>query len=171
MKNVIYKPLIKPSKVLPPSLHIKLGLIKNFVKALDVKDPAFTYLCGKFPMLTFEKVQARVFIGPQIRQIFQDQQFKELSDKERAAWQSFENVSNGQYVAGNTLFFSHLNFFLLKCGNVSDEHVKLFHQDISVMEHLYKGKWSAAMLGDYCCGMKRDALETKYHGQARRTLR
>jgi len=42
MKNVIHKPLIKRSKVLPPPLHIKLGLMKNFVKALDVKGPAFT---------------------------------------------------------------------------------------------------------------------------------
>jgi len=46
MKNVIHKPLIKPSKVLPPPLHFKLGLMKNFVKALDVKGPAFTCLCG-----------------------------------------------------------------------------------------------------------------------------
>jgi len=70
MKNVIHKPLIKPSKVLPPPIHIKLGLMKNFVKALGVKGLAFTYLCGKFPRLTFEKVKAGVFIGPQIRQLF-----------------------------------------------------------------------------------------------------
>ena len=75
MKNVIHKPLIKPSKVLPPPLHIKLGLVKNFVKALDVKVPALTYLCGRFPRLTFEKVKTDVFIGLQIRQLFKDQQF------------------------------------------------------------------------------------------------
>jgi len=75
---------------------VKLGLMKNFVKALDVKGPAFKYLCGKFPRLTFEKVKAGVFIGPQIRQLFKDQQFQAvLSDKEKAAWQSFEKVSNG----------------------------------------------------------------------------
>jgi hypothetical protein len=34
----MHKPLIKPSKVLPPPLHIKLGLMKNFVKALDMSD-------------------------------------------------------------------------------------------------------------------------------------
>ena len=51
MKNVIHKPLIKASKVLPLPPHIKLGLMKNFVKASDVKGPAFTYLCGKFPRL------------------------------------------------------------------------------------------------------------------------
>jgi len=73
MKNVIHKPLIKPSKVLPPPLRIKLG-------------PAFTYLCGKFARLTFEKVKAGVFIGPQIRQLFKDKQFETvLSDKEKAA--------------------------------------------------------------------------------------
>jgi len=43
MKNVIHKPLIKPNKVLPQPIHIKLGLMKNFVKALDVKGPAFTF--------------------------------------------------------------------------------------------------------------------------------
>ena len=50
--------------------------MKKFVKALDVKGPAFMYLCGKFPRLTFEKIKARVFIGPQIRQLFKDQQFE-----------------------------------------------------------------------------------------------
>ena len=70
--------------------------MKNFVKALDVKGPAFTYLCGKFPRLTFEKVKAGVFICPQIRQFFKDQQFEAvLSDGEKAAWQSFEKVLNG----------------------------------------------------------------------------
>jgi len=53
MKNVIHEHLIKPSKVVPPPVHIKLGLMKNFKKALDVKSPAFTYLCGKFPRRTY----------------------------------------------------------------------------------------------------------------------
>jgi len=66
--------------------------------------------------------------------------------------------------------FSHLDFFPLNC-DVSDEHGEHFHQDISVMGHRYKGKWSAAMLGDYYWMMKRDAPETKYHRQAKRTHR
>ena len=72
MKNVLHKSSIKTSKVLPPPLHIKLGLMKNFVKALNVKGPALMYLCGKFPRLTYKKVKAGVFIGPQIRQLFKD---------------------------------------------------------------------------------------------------
>jgi len=59
------------------------------------------------------------------------------------------------------ILFSHLDFFLLNCGDVSDEHVERFHQDISVLEYRYKGKRSAAILGDYCWMMKRDAPETK----------
>ena len=46
---------------------------------------------------------------------------------------------------------------------ISDEHGECFHQDNSVMEHRYKGKWSSAMLGDYYWMMKSDARETKYH--------
>jgi hypothetical protein len=38
----------------------------------------------------------------------------------------------------------------VKVLDVSDENGERFHQDISVMEHRYKGKWSAAMLGDHC---------------------
>jgi len=172
--------------------------MKNFVKALDVKSPAFTYLCGKFPRLTYEKLKADVFIGPQIRQLFKDQQFETvLSDKEKVAWQSFEKVSSGflgSFKAANFrelveglmdsyeelgcnmslkrhFLFLHLGFFPLNYGAVSDKHGERFHQDISMMEYRYKGKWSAAMLGDYCWAMKRDAPETKHHRQAKRTRR
>jgi len=67
--------------------------------------------------------------------------------------------------------FSRLDFFPLNCGAVSDKHGERFSQDVLVMEHRYKGKWSAAILGDYCWMMKRDATETKYHQQAKRTRR
>jgi len=95
MKNVLHKTLIKRNKVLLPPLHIKLGLMKNFVKVLDVKVLALTYLCGKFPRLTYEKLKADMFIGPQIRQLFKYQRFEAVSsDKEKAAWQFFKKVSN-----------------------------------------------------------------------------
>ena len=190
MKMFLHNPFIKPRKLLHPSLHNKLGLLKNFVKALDVKGPALTYLCGKFPSLIFEKVKAGGFIGPQIRRLFKDQQLEAvLSDNEKAAWESFENVSNGflgNFKATNFrellqdlvdsyeqlgcnmslkmhFSFLHLDLFPLNCGDMSDEHGERFHQDISVLEHRYKGKWSATILGDYCWMMKRDAPETKYH--------
>jgi len=67
--------------------------------------------------------------------------------------------------------FLHLDFFPLNCGAMSNEHGECFHQDILVIEHRYKGKSSAAMLGDYCWMTKRDVPETKYHQQAKRTRR
>jgi len=44
---------------------------------------------------------------------------------------------------------SHLNFFRLNCGAVTDEHGERFHQDIAAMEKRYQGKWSSSMLADY----------------------
>jgi hypothetical protein len=58
------------------------------------------------------------------------------------------------YVAKNALFISLLDFFPLNCVTVSDEHGECFHQDISIMERRYTGKWSTATLRDYCWMMK-----------------
>jgi len=63
--------------------------------------------------------------------------------------------------------FSHLDFFPLNCVAVCDEHGERFHEGISVLEHRYKEKWSAAMLGAYCWMVNRDAPETKYNRQAK----
>jgi len=42
--NIINKSLVDPSKVLLPPLHIKLGLMKQFVKALDKEGECFMYI-------------------------------------------------------------------------------------------------------------------------------
>jgi len=41
--NVENQPLVEPSKILLLSMHLKLGLIKNFVKAVNQEEAAFTY--------------------------------------------------------------------------------------------------------------------------------
>ncbi|XP_050337916.1 uncharacterized protein LOC126764167 isoform X1 [Bactrocera neohumeralis] len=43
-QNVSAEPLVNPQDIFLPPLHIKLGLIKNFVKALNSEEPAFQYL-------------------------------------------------------------------------------------------------------------------------------
>ena len=75
------------------------------------------------------------------------------------------------HVSENVLFIFTPGFFPLNCGAVSDKHGERSHQDLSVMDHRYEGKWSAAMLDDYCWTKKRDDPETKYHRQAERTRR
>lgn len=57
---------------------------------------------------------------------------------------------------------SHLDFFPTNLGAVSDEQGERFHQDISLMEKRYQGKWSPGMLADYCWRFRRDLPEAKY---------
>jgi hypothetical protein len=42
--NVENQPLVEPSKILLPSTHLKLALMKNFVKAMNQEEANFTYL-------------------------------------------------------------------------------------------------------------------------------
>ena len=42
--NVENQPLVEQSKILLPSMRLKLGLMKNFVKAMNQEEAAFTYL-------------------------------------------------------------------------------------------------------------------------------
>ena len=42
--NVENQTLVELSKILLPPMHLKLGLTKNSVKALNQEETAFTYL-------------------------------------------------------------------------------------------------------------------------------
>ena len=71
-------PLVDMSKRLLPPLHIKLGLMKNFVKALHKNDAAFQHLFTVFPDLSPAKLREGIFVGPQIREVLKDTHFEEL---------------------------------------------------------------------------------------------
>ena len=92
-KNLLHENLVNPSKILLPPLHIKLGLMKKFAKALDKEGACFLYICDKFPALTSEKIKAGVFDGPQMRKLMQDRSFEQtMRGLERCAWSGFCNV-------------------------------------------------------------------------------
>ena len=76
--HVENQPLVDPSKILLPSMHLKLGLMKNFVKAMNEEEAAFTYLWEKLPRLSAAKLKEGVFIGPQIRDIIKDKFFDKV---------------------------------------------------------------------------------------------
>ena len=59
-------------------MHLKLGLMKNFVKAMNQKEAAFTYLWEKFPRLIEAKAKESIFIGPQMQDIIKDEHFEKL---------------------------------------------------------------------------------------------
>jgi len=159
--NVENQQLVEPSKILLPSMHLKLGLMKNFVKAMNKEEASFTHLRKKFPRPSETKLKEGVFIGPQIRDLIMDEYFdKLLLGDEKAAWDSFKFVvkvflgnrraQNYEELVNNLLqsyqklgcnmslkihfLQSHLDFFPENCGAASDEHGERFHQDISSME-------------------------------------
>ena len=105
MPNVIYEPIVSRDKIIFSPLHIKLGLMKQFVKALHLDGECFQHILRTFPGLSYEKIKAGVFDGPQIRTLVRDQAFVQaMNDKEKAAWLSFVDVMKnflGNKKAGN----------------------------------------------------------------------
>lgn len=49
--------------------------MKQFVKVLLTEADCFKYLISAFPSQSFEKIEAGVFDGPQIRQLVKDSTF------------------------------------------------------------------------------------------------
>ena len=180
--NIKYIPLVDKEKVLLPPLHIKLGLMKNFVKALDKEGDAFKYLHQRFPHISDGKLKAGIFVGPQIRDLLKDTKFTlHMNTIERSAWNGFKEVVSNflgnnksddyEYLIENMIdnfeklgsrmsvkihfLNSHLSYFPANLGAYSEEQGERFHQDICEMESRYQGRWNANMMADYCWSLKR----------------
>ncbi|UYV84544.1 hypothetical protein LAZ67_X002577 [Cordylochernes scorpioides] len=92
-KNIINPPLIDSENIYLCPLHIKLGLMKNFVKAMDRNASGFAYLKQKCSSISDAKIKKGIFLGHQIRELLQDGNFQNsLNEVEAAAWNSFRNV-------------------------------------------------------------------------------
>ena len=168
MPNVIHEPIVSRDKMIFPPLHIKLGLMKQLVKALNLDGECFPHILRTFPELSYEKIKAGVFDGPQIHTLVRDQAFVQaMNDKEKAAWLSFVDVmknflgnkkaGNHENLVGNMLsafcdlgckmsikvhfLFSHSDKFPNNLEAVSDEQEERFHQDLMAVEEHYQGRW------------------------------
>lgn len=191
IQNVINEPLVSREKILLPPLHIKLGLMKQFVKALNRDGNCFGYLSRKFPGISTEKLKAGIFDGPQIRQLVKDPQFTtSMNETESNAWSSFVQVVQnflGNHKAENYVelvetmlsnfnilgcnmsikvhyLHSHLDRFPENLGDCSEEQGERFHQDIQTMEDRYQGRWDSHMMADYCWSLQRDC-PSKLHSR------
>ena len=77
-------------------LLIKLGLMKNFVKAMDRNGTTFLYLQQKFLPLSDTKIRECVFTGPDIRSFLCDEVFERvITGDEQRAWHAFWEVITG----------------------------------------------------------------------------
>ena len=185
-----------PKKVLMPPLHIKLGLIKQFVKKLNPEGDAFKHIHELFPKLSEAKVKAGVFVGPQVKQLMKSAVFFEkLSVVERRAWESFVSVVEGflgNHKADNFMeiveelidayqamgcrmslklhvLHSHIAEFRGNMGDYSEEQGEEFHQDIKAFEERYKGQYNESMMGDYIWNLLRES-ELNYNRQSRKKV-
>ncbi|MEL7308306.1 MAG: hypothetical protein AAGK05_10875 [Pseudomonadota bacterium] len=195
-KNIINEPLVPKEKIIMPPLHIKLGLMTQFVKALTKNDsPAIDVFREKFPKISAAKISAGVFVGPQIRECFKDPAFtRNFSTDELSAWESFRCVVDG-FLGRNRnplyknvidklltdfqklgatmslklhLLHSHLDLFPESNCDVSDEHGERFHQSIASMERRYSAKWTPVMLADYCWSLMREDHEIEHKRKRRK---
>ena len=194
-RNVIAEPLVDASKVLLPPLHIKLGLMKNFVRALNKEGEGFKYISQKFSAVSEAKLKAGVFVGPDIRALLRDEKFLSLlTPGEKRAWLAFQAVVEnflGSKKAGNYkdlveellesfrllgsrmsvkihFLHSHVDYFPENLGNFSEEQGERFHQDICTMEKRYQGRWNVNMMGDFCWCLKREDFKSKHKRSSRK---
>ncbi|KAJ4435232.1 hypothetical protein ANN_23810 [Periplaneta americana] len=94
--NVIHEALVPREKILLLPLHIKLGLVKQFVKALEPNSVAYLHIRKMFPHLSDAKVKGGIFTGPQIRLMLSSQELEQkMTDIERNAWKAFRAVVTG----------------------------------------------------------------------------
>lgn len=195
--NILFKALVDRHKILLPPLHIKLGMMKQFIKALNKEGKCFQYLCEKFPQISTEKLKAGIFDGPQIRTAMKDADFvKVMNPREKKAWLDFKSLIENflgnkksedyEQLVENFLksfkdlgcrmslklhfLHSHLDYFPENLGDCSDEQGERFHQDISEMEKRYQGRWDVHMMADYCWSLKRDTHDHHNRQPVRRSF-
>jgi hypothetical protein len=175
--NVINEPLVARDRIILPPLHIKLGLMKQFVNALNKDGLCIEYIAHKLPGLTMEKLKAGIFDGPQIRQLINDPHFiTSINEIESLVLvvKNFLGNKKADYtqLVEDMLFHfnrlgcnmsvkvhyvhSHLDRFPENLGDLSKGQDKRFHQDIKTMETRYQGRWDVHMMADYCWNLMRD---------------
>jgi len=70
--------------------------MKNFVKAMNQEESAFTYLRQRFPRLSEVKLREGIFIGPQRLDLIKDEYFDRLlQGDEKMPWDGFKFAVKG----------------------------------------------------------------------------
>lgn len=183
INNQIKEPLVNRFNIILPPLHIKLGLFKQFAKAVisNGNENAFKHLKTLFPRISEAKIKEGIFNGPQIRKLMADSTFEtSLSKKEKSAWSAFKDIVHNflgneraknfnklgkeliksyEKIGANMslklhIIDRHLDHFEDNCGDYSEEHGERFHQEIKIMESRYNAKFTKNMLADYCWTLK-----------------
>lgn len=93
-RNIKYDKLVEPENIFLPPLHIKLGIMKQFVKSLPKDGETFLHLQTVFPRLSEAKIKAGVFNGPDICKFMKNNEFiGKMTSSEKSAWLSLKSVT------------------------------------------------------------------------------
>src|SRR6218665_172684 len=176
--------VIEPHKALMPPLHIKLGLIKQFVTALDKGSAAFK-IQDRCPKAVRAKAKVGIFVGQQIKKIIECDEFANLLNRMgKTAWNSFGAVVHGflgnhkaeNYVQLNQsliknyakvgcrmslkvhILDAYLQKFKDNMGAYLEEQDERFHQDILDFERRYQEQYNENMMGNYIWGLFEKAI-------------
>ena len=180
--------------MLLPPLHIKLDLIKEFVKKLNPESDLFKHIQKLFLKLSEAKINGGVFVGPQMKRLMKSDSFPgKLSAVERRAWKSFVSVVEGflgNYKSDNFreiveelvdayekmgcrmllklhTLHSHIDEFKDNIGNYSEEQGERFHQNVKSFEVHYKGQYNKSMMRDHIWNIVHES-ELMYNRQSRK---
>jgi hypothetical protein len=72
---VAHPDLVDKSRIYLPPSHSELRLIKISVKTMAEEREEFAYLRQKFPKTSEAKMKAGIFVGPHMKQLFDNQYF------------------------------------------------------------------------------------------------
>ncbi|GBM13630.1 hypothetical protein AVEN_229597-1 [Araneus ventricosus] len=167
--------------------------MKIFVEALDREGVAFLHRRNKFKHISEAKVKEGVFISPQIKAVFRDEEFEKKQKQEKQpGWHSNQcahiSLEIGKLKTMKILLVtcsrvigcnmslklhvldSHLNFFPQNLGANSDEHGKRFHQDISMFEKCFSRRWNRSLLAEYFWSVFRDTQSDAYKRKRRKKI-
>lgn len=116
--NIQREALIPNERILIPPLHVKLGIMKNFVKSLPRESAGFQFLKDTFPHISSSKIKEGnilsrvkkidkiehdlynefigVFVGPDIRKLMRSEAFSQSLPADHAiAWDLMKAVFQG----------------------------------------------------------------------------
>lgn len=134
--------LIKLEKVIIPPLHIKLELISQFIKGLQIKEhpnpEALLFLKNFFERKSVAKLAAGILNGPDIRQLLKSSaDFCEvLTEKEKAAFLSFKSLCKnflGKHRSSDYIEIAKQlveNYYLMGCNMSYKLHLIDAHMDV-----------------------------------------
>lgn len=152
-----------------PPLHLKLGLMKNFVNVTDQNGAGFYYLLTKFPGIASEvKGKTGVFNGIQFGLALDNQDFVRFLTKQlRAACGKLRIMKNLQLLCDRcsdvgchpkyiSLILIWTSYRIL-ARSVKNMGKGTINKEIATVETRYYGRLNPIIVGNYCWILQRDS--------------